>query len=215
MWFETPLRTRNLLSETFRNFRNVLQHPRNFPKRPGTFQTPGELTGGCQAGRWMGSHDTQGSSCGSGLNCHVAHMTCVNRWLNPPIWSLLSMPRGKVGFWSNGPREPDFDRTSNLIFDWKFLEASIKHVAEAWHMYHMSITDWFTPFKKPTQHATWQVRILIGQSTQTGFWLIGPHWFSVENFPKLLQTSPNFSNFISIMFQKKDSRMEYVSHYVI
>jgi hypothetical protein len=82
------------------------ENTRNFPKTPGTSQkhpelprasrelskTPVELqnTRGTSqkhpgrwwvVGGWVGSHNTRGRSYGSGSDCHVAHVTRVNRWL--------------------------------------------------------------------------------------------------------------------------------------
>jgi hypothetical protein len=79
-------------------------------------------------------------------------------------------PRGKINFHSHGPRELDFDRTVHIDLRCKFLEASICHMADTWHV-HKSIHDWLTQFIKPTHRATWQTLI----SPRDVCWVRGRH----------------------------------------
>jgi hypothetical protein len=101
------------------------------------------------------------------VDCHMAHTTCGNRWLVHVRCIGYVAATLQTGFWSVGQRELGFDPT--VLGSQTTITKTgpiVRQVADAWHIWHMSMADWFTPFMKPTH---WVDLLTAGHMSKLNF----------------------------------------------
>jgi hypothetical protein len=120
--------------------------------------------------------------------CHMPNAGCSRMFLEASIWHMADKWRNGIligrftlaGLWSDSPHWFSIEVSRSFHLTRGFPVEVSGHMADTWHVWHVSIADWFTQCVKPTQHVMRRNWSFIGPSVWTGFWSDGPGEFLIS-----------------------------------